>query len=82
MTEISLSASLKALQDNPYGKWFGFAALGLVAFTLLSVVAGLAGAVWLTVLLGLLAYAALAGALFTVRRMVRAHRRERIRKYR
>ncbi|MEV7964583.1 hypothetical protein AB0O34_01190 [Sphaerisporangium sp. NPDC088356] len=81
MTEISLSTSLKAFQQNPYGKWFGIAALGLVACTLLSVVAGMAGAVWLTMLLGILAYAALAGALFTVRRMVRAHRRERIRKY-
>ncbi|MFC4589540.1 hypothetical protein [Sphaerisporangium corydalis] len=80
MSEISLSGSLKVLQENPYGKWFGIAALGLVACTLLSVVAGQAGAVWLTVLLGLLAYAALAAVLFTVRRMVRAHRRERIRK--
>ncbi|MCW2879058.1 MAG: hypothetical protein JWQ95_3158 [Sphaerisporangium sp.] len=77
MTEISL----KVLQDNPYGKWLGLATLGLVACTLLSVVAGLAGAAWLTVLLGILAYAALGGLLFTVRRMVRAYRRERSRKY-
>jgi uncharacterized membrane protein YjjP (DUF1212 family) len=79
MSEISFSASLKVLQENPYGKWLGLAALGVVACTLLSVVAGQTGAVWLTILLGILAYVALAGVLFTVRRVVRTYRRERTR---
>ena len=77
MTDMSFSNSLKVLQVNPYGKWCGFAALSLIACTLLSVVAGQAGAMWLTLLLGIAAYGALAGVLFTVRRMVRAYRRER-----
>ncbi|GAA3834652.1 hypothetical protein GCM10022226_65160 [Sphaerisporangium flaviroseum] len=76
MTETSSGASLKALQENPYGRWLGLATLGLIAFTLLSVVAGQSGAVWLTILLGVLAYVALAGVLFTVRRLVRAYRRQ------
>ena len=80
MSEISLGTHLKALQGNPYGKWMGLAALGLVACTLLTVVAGEMGALWLTLLLGILAYAALVGMLFTVRRAVRSYRRERTRR--
>ncbi|WP_248958271.1 hypothetical protein [Sphaerisporangium perillae] len=77
MTEISLSTSLKALQENPYGKWLGYATLGLAACTLLTVVAGVAGIVWLTLLMGLLSYVALGAVLFVGRRAARAHRRER-----
>ncbi|GII76634.1 hypothetical protein Sru01_16160 [Sphaerisporangium rufum] len=81
MTELSL-ASLKALQHNPYGKWAGFALLAVLACPLLAVAAGQAGLLWLTVLLGVMAYAALAGSLFLVRRMVRTHRRRAGRKSR
>jgi uncharacterized membrane protein SirB2 len=82
MMEFSFSTSLKVLQENPYGRWLGFATLGLVAFTLLSVVAGQSGAVWLTIILGILAYVALGAVLFTVRRLVRTYRRERYRTHR
>ncbi|WP_214409734.1 hypothetical protein [Sphaerisporangium fuscum] len=77
MTETLFGTPLKVLQASRYGKWFGLTVLGLVVCTLLSVVAGLLGSVWLTVLLGVLAYVALALALFSVRRATRSYRRKR-----
>ncbi|MDH2427507.1 hypothetical protein [Sphaerisporangium sp. TRM90804] len=76
MSEISFG-TLKALQETPYAKRLALALLTLLACTLLSVVAGQAGAAWLTVLLGIMAYAALGAALVTVRRMVVTYRRRR-----
>jgi Flp pilus assembly protein TadB len=79
VTDLPRGTTLKALHENRYGKLLEVAVLGLVACTVLAVAAGLAGALWLTLLLGLLAYLALAGILFAVRRIVRSHRRERTR---
>ncbi|RCG32072.1 hypothetical protein DQ384_05990 [Sphaerisporangium album] len=76
-TALPGTTALRALHDNRYGKLLEIAVLGLVACTLLAVVAGVSGALWLTLLMGLLAYVALAGALFAARRIVRSNRRER-----
>lgn len=77
MTELSFGTSMKTLHENRYGKVLEIAVLGLITGTLLSVVAGLAGSVWLTLLMGLLAYTALVVVLFAVRRILRAHRWQR-----
>ncbi|MEO3808415.1 hypothetical protein ABGB17_05375 [Sphaerisporangium sp. B11E5] len=82
MTQPTLRRALRALQRSRHAKWLAAAVAGLVVCTLLIVPASEAGSVWLTVLLGLLAYAALAGSLALARRMVRARRRERIGTYR
>ncbi|MET8143951.1 hypothetical protein ABZU32_26905 [Sphaerisporangium sp. NPDC005288] len=76
MTEIPFGTSLKVFQDNPYGRWFGYALIALAASTLLTVVASAAGVMWLTIMMGLLAYASLGAALLYGRRAARAHRRE------
>jgi phosphatidylglycerophosphate synthase len=75
-------AVLKAFRRSRYGKWLAAGVVGLIACTLLIVAAGEAGSVWLTVLLGVLAYAALVGILTMARRMARARQRERIGTYR
>ncbi|GII85629.1 hypothetical protein Ssi03_36190 [Sphaerisporangium siamense] len=74
--------TLTALRRNRYAKLLEITLLGLVTCTMLAVTAGLAGVVWLTLLLGLMAYAALAGCLFAARRIVRSQRFERSRYHR
>lgn len=82
MTQPTVMTALRALQRSKYAKWLAAAVAALVACTLLIVPVAEAGSVWMTVLLGLLAYVALAGSLAAARRMVRARRRERIGMYR
>ncbi|MFC6087359.1 hypothetical protein [Sphaerisporangium aureirubrum] len=82
MTDPSLKATLNAFLRSRHAKWLAAAAAGLIVCTLLIVAAGEAGSVWLTVLLGVLAYAALVGILAMARRMARARRKERIGMYR